>query len=543
LYAASAFAVDATWVNTNSAATASWYTLANWIDANGDTPEVLPTNITDTVTLAPLPHEYALLTKIINTPQSKSTGGANDNPKIASLSGERAYRVEHTQRQSGMTTVARQMYIGNPDSFLGYLSVGDSRASYAFGATPSYSPLVHNIDPYRRIGLDVVEAGTTVKVARVARGGFMEKTGDGTLSVESTTGMDNSVYVKGGTLELVGRGEGDDAIDEILANALLHLDASVASTLETNMVDESGNVCVTRWHDVRGGNWPYAVTNSYTSVNSQYYFPYTRAPYIAEETSPSGKRLISFGSNVNIDGDSLGPTNCLLQLSTKLTTVREAFAVILAPRGMASRTVLGDVSAYDFIHYGTSYIGETKAVDDFMIDGVRQDRRRDKRHDERIRLGHTYDEERFGVASWQRPPLHVAFRRNAHRRDNPARHAGDGRPAPADFPHACGKMAWAAERVDGTRHRGERHDAVRPRRQYRESRHGQDARRRSYKGRRRHSFDRFLAGHGGHDGEGQRRHHFVQRRNPRARLLRAGRRPEYLARCHEDVLVQRSEYA
>ena len=372
LYAASAFAVDATWVHTNSATTASWYALANWVDANGDTLEVLPTNITDTVTLAPLPHSIALQTKMINTPLTKKDWVDSDcNPQIASLAGERAYRVEHTQRQSGLVTIARQMYIGNPDSFFGYLSVGDSRASYAFGATPSYSPLVHNLDPYRRVGLDVVEAGTTVKVARVACGGFIEKTGDGALSIESTTGVDNSAYVKGGSLELVGRGEEDDAIDEILANALLHLDASVASTLETNMVDESGNVCVTRWRDVRGGNWPYAVTNSYTSVDSPYYFPYTRAPYIAAETSPSGRRMVSFGSNVNVDGDSLGPTNCLLQLSSKLTTVREAFTVILAPRGLAYCTVLGDTYSYDFIRYTTDYIGEKKAVEDLMINGVR----------------------------------------------------------------------------------------------------------------------------------------------------------------------------
>ena len=55
LAASSASALDATWVHTNTAAAGYWYDLENWVDANGNTPDRPPTNIADTVTLAPLP--------------------------------------------------------------------------------------------------------------------------------------------------------------------------------------------------------------------------------------------------------------------------------------------------------------------------------------------------------------------------------------------------------------------------------------------------------------------------------------------------------
>ena len=365
------FALDATWVHTNSASSSSWYDTSNWIDPEGNTPEFPPTNTTDTVTLAALPHDYALQEPVVFTPQTTSTDPAssNCNPTIASLAGERSYRIEHTRRQSGLTTVARQMQIGNPDLFLGYFSVGDARASYAFGATPSYSPLVNNLNPYRRVGIEVAEAGTTVRVERVAFDGIVEKTGSGSLSLKSTVGNGNGVYLKSGSLELSGNAEDeDDEIDSILSAALLHLDASAASTLETNMTDEMGNVCVTRWNDVRGAGWPYALTNSFAGT-TWYQIPYTRSPYIAEETSPTGLRMVSFGSIAYRHGDSLGPTNCLLKLSSSLAAVREAFAVILAPGGMANCTVLGAAGNYHFVHYGAGYMGTSSIVDDLMING------------------------------------------------------------------------------------------------------------------------------------------------------------------------------
>ena len=363
------FALDATWVATNSAASANWYDTANWIDSGGNTPELPPTNTTDTATLAALPHEYAIQEPVIYTPQTISVDpdSTNCNPTIASLAGERSYRLEHTRRQSGLPTKARQMRIGNPDAFLGYLSVGDSRASYAFGATSSYSPLVNNLNPYRRVGIEVAEAGTTVKVDRVACDGIIEKTGSGSLSLKSTTGTGNGVYLTAGSLELSGD-VADDEIDSILSAALLHLDASVASTLETNMTDAAGNVCVTRWNDVRGNGRPYATTNSFIGT-SWYQISEARPPYIAEETSPTGLRMVSFGSIAERHGDRLGPTNCLLQLSSSFAAVREVFAVILAPAGMSSCTVLGDSSETHFVHYGSSYFGSPSIVDDLMLDG------------------------------------------------------------------------------------------------------------------------------------------------------------------------------
>ena len=363
------FALDATWVHTNTAAGASWYDASNWIDPEGNTPELPPTNSTDTATLAPLPHEYAVQEPVVRTPQTAKDGvNSGLNPRIASLAGERSYRVEHTQRQSGVVTVARQMYIGNPDSFLGFLSVGDARASYAFGATPSYSPLVNNLNPYRRVGIEVTDAGSTVKVARVASDGMIEKTGAGAIAIGSSAGMGNGMYLKAGSVELSGEADDDGAIDAILANALLHLDASAASTLETNQVDETGNVCVTRWSDVRGDGWPYAEPSSFTG--SQWYqIAKARTPYVADETSPSGLRMVSFGSNVNLHGDRIGPTNCMLKLSTTFTTVREAYAVILAPMGMGSCTVLGDDDKVDLVHYDSGYFGYSSVVDELMIDG------------------------------------------------------------------------------------------------------------------------------------------------------------------------------
>ena len=371
LAASSASALDATWVHTNTAAAGYWYDLENWVDANGNTPDRPPTNIADTVTLAPLLQTYAVQEPIIGTPQS-TTGnqGLNLDAEIASLTGERSYRLQHTQLQAGSKTVKRQMYVGNPNGFLGYWSVGDAWASFRFGATPSFTPILHNVYPVRRVELEVTDAGTTVSVERVSNAGFIDKTGTGALSIGDTVGVDAGVYLQAGTLELRGGdADGDQEIAAILSGALLHLDASVDSTLEMNSVDEGGRVCVTRWNDVRGGDWPYAVTNSYGS-SYQYFMPFTRAPYVAAETSPTGLRLVSFGSNVEVDGDALGPTNCVLEITPRLTNVRELFAVILAPRGMVKCTVISDVREPDLLHYSSGYFGRPDIVDELMINGV-----------------------------------------------------------------------------------------------------------------------------------------------------------------------------
>ena len=96
-----------------------------------------------------------------------------------------------------------------------------------------------------------VDAGEKTSVGEIAAPGGIVKTGDGELAVRRIISTNLSVTVNGGSIAIGG---GDTAGSGLAANPLLHLDASVESSLvKTTYEDFPGAVYVTRWADCREG--------------------------------------------------------------------------------------------------------------------------------------------------------------------------------------------------------------------------------------------------------------------------------------------------
>lgn len=111
-------------------------------------------------------------------------------------------------------------------------------------------------------------ADMSLEAATVEPGATLEYAGSGTLSVASAA-VRGAVAAKSGTVSLAS---------EIAADAVLHLDASAADTLDT--FDDNGTVRVRSWRDVRDNGFvAYAVTNGAENAieRNQYKTVYASA--------------------------------------------------------------------------------------------------------------------------------------------------------------------------------------------------------------------------------------------------------------------------
>ncbi|MCQ2389827.1 MAG: hypothetical protein MJ240_00265 [Kiritimatiellae bacterium] len=365
--AISGAATPVTWTNTfayadelSSRASTQWGNVTNWVDAGGAMPTVAPTNGVDqfAVTLAPHAYVYdAEGKKVLDEGYRKlittgSWSGSDSNirldypavdPAIASIEGPASYRITHTVMSTYKQQKARVFTVGDPNNFLGWWATGDAYAWFRLLATETFTPTLQGLYTSRRPYVDVPAAGTTAAVAALGEGGSLDKVGPGTLQVGPSADPSSGFLVEEGTLELRGRDEGELA--RILNLAALHLDADNESTLVyTNVVEEPGYRFVDRWNDVRGnGNYAYFPDFRYGNPASEYavyYYPYTLPPFESPATSPTGRRLIDFGSKF-ADKGALGPSNCVLKLNKAVTGISDAFVVEWDPKGGTDVTLLG----------------------------------------------------------------------------------------------------------------------------------------------------------------------------------------------------------
>ena len=125
-----------------------------------------------------------------------------------------------------------------------------------------------------------VAAGDTFTITNLTGYGWrLTKTGPGTLEIYAIKNPNAKITIEEGTLEVM------NPVPDVLANAFFHVDASVASSLETTLID--GTNFVTRWNDVRGDGHPYA-----SNVGKNDHKPFVNSSY------PYGN-VVDFGTTWN----------------------------------------------------------------------------------------------------------------------------------------------------------------------------------------------------------------------------------------------------
>lgn len=362
------------WADTDLLTVGAWGDPASWTDSAGAAIAVAPTNAADSfATFFPaLTFEqvnkvwYGCKVKTITTGGLEETGNdtrlaeGSVNPVIDSIGADESWKTHRYQIQMAVGSKQyciqpeRLFSVRDPNDFLGLWTVGDAKCTYELRAEAGFTPVMHALDTKNGPLVRVPSAGTEAAVEGLRAAGTLFKTGQGTLEVIGGSSSDANYVVREGTLRLDGGGTNDEAIVErLLSEALMHLDASVATTIVTS--NDDGYAWVTRWSDVRG-NGVYAYPDSYTSADAKLY-PFSRPAFMSPAKSPTDRSLVDFGARLSSQQAELGPLYCHLILSHTFSNVREAAYAVQTPKGPASCTVLGaSSSTYDWVSDGTGGI-------------------------------------------------------------------------------------------------------------------------------------------------------------------------------------------
>ena len=243
----------------------------------------------------------------------------------------------------------RTLTIASPNEFAGHF-----RSGYDAGATlfavgggqamkisltgDEIAPQLPNVAATTLTTVDV-PANTHASVTTVYGGGKLVKSGAGSLSVQRTDGSALQFEVEAGELTLQGVPQGQD-ITAILADAALHLDATKVDASGT-YAGADGRTYVRVWPSVKqGGISATSIAAGY--VPSSGKVPCVNDPFVSDKVSPSGLALVDFGSASNASSvpydAALGPSNCVLALSTDVSGAREVFVAYQRSHVAASFT-------------------------------------------------------------------------------------------------------------------------------------------------------------------------------------------------------------
>ena len=363
LVSCAAVGETAYWANNSlSSATALWTDPSNWTNESGQVLAVMPTNGQDVVfnSLLELPGAADYVGDSKQLYEQTVGAGKTDSPilvQLGSVRGMDRYTLRFDDRveQTEYTHYRRPrvVSIADPNDFLGYWVSGGGRGTFALHPTAGFTPVMHNVSSKHRPVVEVPDA--QARIDWLYDSGAVEKTGGGDLEIVSTTGDKAAVYLKGGSLTLGGTPKG--ALENVLAKAALHLDASDYSTLSTG--PSNGYESVFCWYDVRGKEYGYATNSAYFG-SAAYQLPFVNPPFLSNSAvSPTGLRLVDFGSRgdaskVAVDYPGRGPTNCVLMLHKRIAGIRAAFYVCSHPNGMANSMTLGDGATICFMSGGNN---------------------------------------------------------------------------------------------------------------------------------------------------------------------------------------------
>lgn len=330
--ASCAFAVDGVWTGPDNGG--AWNDVANWSEAGGGAASSVPTTLSDTATF-PAPSGYA-----------------NDNVVTVgdSLNGE-VFQVG-TITGTDRTTLSLYASDSNPQGdtryddydqqlnwrfcelygvsgFLGWWSTGGTRTGIRVHPAAGQETLLANLSTKNRPGVSVPADGKA-RINVTGGGGVLHKVGAGELAVDVFAENDGGrASLKEGTLTLSGASsDGDDAAS-VLAGAYLHLDATVVSSRLTKEESFMGRTLtvVTNWCDCRGAAAPAGTPHAIKGRGSRASCipeSWVHCPFLTEV---NGLPMVDFGAVKASSVSSLGPTNCVMSLSSAITNVREVFYV------------------------------------------------------------------------------------------------------------------------------------------------------------------------------------------------------------------------
>lgn len=331
-------AVDGVWTNETVSADQSWTVPGNWTDASGGPLGDYPKAAGDTATFLP-PPGFAL--------QKIHTGGRNELV-LDSVSGGPQQTIvfgndkplSYVSQNYYYDTADARLTLSNPSGFTGYWANNIGRSVFTLAATAATRPTLHALSFAGFPGVEVPDAGTAATVGSVYEPGAMVKSGNGELLVETLETGNDTIYVKKGAL--VFRGDDDAEAERIIAGAAVRFDASRTDTL-TVQTGADGRREVVLWGDANGGGH-HAFPSPYPG--SDEFISYTRSPFVGAARSPTGLPLVDFGARLPGDVAELGPTNCNLRFSSRLSGVREIFCAADYPKSMYCCVAVGDTETY-----------------------------------------------------------------------------------------------------------------------------------------------------------------------------------------------------
>ena len=371
--AAAAFAgTPVNWVNTTSTAAddLEWGIAANWTDSGGEPLTVAPTNAADSfeVTLPALGAlRDALVSMTISTGKSKSSGSTHINeypavdPSIYSITGTPRHVIGHTVAVDDASRwndySGRAFTVCCPNAFDGFWQAGEPLAMFAVPEeAQGFTPTFQNVLTDHRVRMRVPN-GAVARVENVGNGGVLAKADyGGTLEIGRTTGAENSLIVEGnGTVKFGGVASDDSDIQSLLAKAAVRFDASVASSIITNMQDGLCNVV--EWKDADGRQISATLPTSLPSRSDAVHV--VNYPFLSSSAvSPTGLPLVDFGSRDASQVAEHGPTNCVLVFNSAVSGVRELFYAGYKVGGY-STLLAGSSSSYDYHANGSRLFTST----------------------------------------------------------------------------------------------------------------------------------------------------------------------------------------
>ena len=356
-------AMDATWAKSGSNDLGLYWTaLANWL-VDGVQPTEPPTNVTDTVVF---PHNGVRRRQSVYA-GSGTTIGTMCGLSSASVTGDTSFEILNGGAwATGGVNARKPVTILNPNGFTGFWGAGDTAQIYAFPSSATFTPQVHNLDVQGRPTLQADGDGR-VEVDALYNAGGLVKAGSAEVRIAGSMGGCNNLYVEEGDVTLPANADAD-TVENVMAGAYLHLDASDASTFEFQ--DGSGT-SVTNWLDVRKDGrsaWlPHWVGIGADRVQQ------ANPPFLSSEKSPTGLQYLDFGSCFKADTEPLyGPTNCCLEFAP-VSNGAEVFCVFRYHEPFGMNALLGDYNLAPMQPYGGAIFGgsanENLATGHIYLDG------------------------------------------------------------------------------------------------------------------------------------------------------------------------------
>ena len=345
-----ASAKTATW-NKNDSTDRVWGDKSFWL-VDGEAATEIPTNGVDVV----FPHLTGYHQRVTTGATASTITGAYWLDLLSVVGDTSHFIANGLNWTSGASNYRIPATVRDPNEFFGFWYAAMPHQRWIFPATSDFTPIVRNVDIQARPYLEFPGEGTAKVEAAFSPGAFM-KTGAAELEFGGSLGSGTHIYVEEGGVTFAGHAA-DETVENVMAKAYMHLDASDESAFEFCAGSET---LVTNWFDVRGKSYPCAhVPLKGELVSGTDRVPEAHAPFLTGETSPTGLRLLDFGSCCN-EGETplYGPTGCLMRFP-RITNGSEVFAVVryhdqtTASRGNA---ILGDTALAPMQPYGGTVFG------------------------------------------------------------------------------------------------------------------------------------------------------------------------------------------